>query len=77
MTLVQHAQLQNIFRHLETLQPEDIEQAFITEWKPFISSLSTEEDRALSFKLFYDWQTNQMDNFLGVLQARFPQANAA
>jgi hypothetical protein len=77
MTLAQHAQLQNIFRHFETLQPEDIEEAFIRVWKPFIETLPAEEDRALSFKLFYDWQTTQMNNFLDILQVESPQANAA
>ena len=77
MTIVQHTQLQKIFQYFEALQPEQIEQAFLSHWKPFVLSLSTEDDRALAFKLFYEWQTAQADTFLNFLQAEELQAAAA
>ncbi|MBC7774787.1 MAG: hypothetical protein H7246_05050 [Phycisphaerae bacterium] len=77
MTITQHSQLQNIFKYFETLQPEQIEQAFLSHWKPFVLSLSTEDDRALAFKLFYEWQTAQADIFLNFLQAEQSQPASA
>lgn len=77
MTIAQHAQLQNIIQYFETLQPEEIEQAFLSHWKPFVLSLSTEEDRALAFKLFYAWQTDKTDTFLNFLQERPSQTAVA
>ncbi|MFN0215858.1 MAG: hypothetical protein ACKVT2_16490 [Saprospiraceae bacterium] len=69
MTIVQHAQFQDILKYFETLQPEQIEQAFLSHWKPFVLSLSTEEDRALAFKLFYEWQMTQFDTLLSFLSS--------
>jgi len=77
MTISQHAQLQKIFQYFETLQSEEIEQAFLSHWKPFVLSLPTEEDRALAFKLFYEWQTAKMDTFLNFLQDEPSEAAAA
>ena len=77
MTIAQHAQLQNIIQYFETLRPEEIERAFLSHWKPFVLSLSTEEDRALAFKLFYDWQKDKMDTFLNFLQEHPSQTAVA
>jgi len=77
MTILQHSQLQNIFKYFETLKSEEIEQAFLSHWKPFLLSLSSEEDRALAFKLFYEWQTSQMDTFIEFLKVEQARAVAA
>ncbi len=77
MTIVQHSQIQNIFKYFETLQSEEIEQAFLSHWKPFVLSLSSEEDRALAFKLFYEWQTDQTKTFLEFLQTDLHKAAVA
>lgn len=77
MTIAQHTQLQNIFEYFETLKPEQIEQAFLSHWKPFVVSLSNEDDRALAFKLFYEWQTVQVDALRNFLQANQAQVAAA
>lgn len=45
------------------LRLEELEPAFEQRWKPFVQSLSTEEDRVLAFKVFYEWQISQMDDF--------------
>ena len=77
MTIVQHTQLQNIFKYFETLQPEQIEQAFVSHWKPFVLSLPNEDDRALAFKLFYEWQTAQVEALRSFLQTEQLQVIAA
>lgn len=68
MTTIQHAQLQSIFKHFEALQHHEIEGAFLTHWKPFVLSLSTEDDRVLAFKLLYEWQTANLNIMLAFLQ---------
>jgi hypothetical protein len=77
MTIVQHSQIQNLFKYFETLQSEEIEQAFLSHWKPFVFSLSSEEDRALAFKLLYEWQTAQTKTFLEFLQTDLPEVAVA
>ena len=71
MTTVQHAQLQGIFKHFEALQHHEIEGAFLTHWKPFVLSLPTEDDRVLAFKLFYEWQTANLNIMLAFLQGGY------
>ncbi len=77
MTIAQHSELQNIFKYFETLKPEQVEHAFLSHWKPFVLSLSTEDDRALAFKLFYEWQTSSVDILLNILQEEQPLPAAA
>jgi len=77
MTFAEHSQLQNIFQYFENLQSEEIEQAFLMHWKPFVQSLATEDDRALAFKLFYEWQITRFDSLLDFLQDEHPQAAPA
>ena len=64
-------------RNAYFIKSEEIETAFLSHWKPFVLSLSSEEDRALAFKLFYEWQTSQMDTFLEFLKVEQPRAVAA
>ena len=77
MTIIQHSQLQDIFKYFETLQPEQIEHAFLSHWKPFVLSLPTEDDRALAFKLFYEWQIAHFDALIDFLQEGAPQVATA
>jgi hypothetical protein len=64
MTKTEHSKLQNILSHLATIQADDVELAIQEQWKPFVLSLSNEEDRVLAFQTLYEWQIDQLEQLL-------------
>lgn len=46
----------------------DISQAFEERLVPYVLALATEDDRALAFKLLYEWQSERLDVLSGVIQ---------
>jgi hypothetical protein len=64
MTKTEYSKLQNILSHLATIQADDVELAIHEYWKPFVLSLSNEEDRVLAFQTLYKWQIDQLEQLL-------------
>ncbi|HAD10929.1 MAG TPA: hypothetical protein DCF33_00675 [Saprospirales bacterium] len=68
MTITQHSELRQLLQKLESIPENEISQVFENLWVPYILSLETEDDKALAFKLLYEWQSERLDQLLGVIQ---------
>lgn len=68
MTITQHSELLQLLQKLESTPENEISLVFENLWAPYILSLETEDDKALAFKLLYEWQSERLDVLLGVIQ---------
>jgi hypothetical protein len=68
MTVTQHSELSQLLLRLESAPESEISQIFEVLWVPYIHSRQTEDDRALAFKILYEWQSERLDVLSGTIQ---------
>lgn len=56
----QRQQLQALIERIGNSRLEELESVFEEYFKPFMLSLSSEEDRVEAFKIFYTWQLEEI-----------------